>query len=192
MNKQYDNPVGFSSDLRVKSGLAVEAVKQAHKEGAKVAVRIRAIEKDALVPVSGWQEETTPSWSDKPCVEYGIIHTESLINWNEVDYDFFNQYGGLLAINGNDKNKVFTSVESVKYLHEPWRYAWLRKSPIYFWQGGEKSPLPHNVQVEIHRRRGGDTETLAAGEVDWKYLKTFTSDDVIGFSITGLVYLTYN
>ena len=63
------------------------------------------------------------------------------IEWDKFDWDFFNQYGGLLI----DCGLLFACDNPEKAKDNN---AELRESPLYYWPGGEQ-PLPDNIEVEV-------------------------------------------
>lgn len=124
-----------------------------------------------------WVKTSYPLW-DWYTYEYAII-APSLppINWNDVDWGFFNQYGGVpLLYNGlpMKENQTWDSSNDVTFA----------TSPYYYWPGGE-CPLTVSVEVEVILR-GGDTLTLEAEGVNWG--TTLNSlRQVIAFKLTGRI-----
>lgn len=179
--------VSSVSELRVSTEHTIDELKQKHKDGGRIAIRIISVSGNDFIPSSEWQDDPFPKWLDKPCIQYGLIDTTPIIDWNVVDFPFFVPYGGLPSTVHSDRSHVFKSITDVRCVLDYYRNAMVRESPIYFWLGDIQSPVPHNVQVEVYRRIG-TVETLPAGKVDWKHPQVYSSDDVIGFKLTGYVY----
>ena len=110
-------------------------------------------------------------------VRLAIIDTTTPeINWDDFNWDFFNQYGGLLTCfnygSECDNMIVRSTIECGTYKME------LRESPPYPWQGGE-CPLPDGIEVEVTYRYG---ERDKAG-VPWSH--TNGNYDIIAFKLIG-------
>lgn len=165
------------SDIKIIEGLEPWQVMKRASEGASVAVRYKTVPR-----TRSWVRLMAENW-DWVHFEYVIIDTStSETDWDGVDWDFFNQYGGLPVI-------VFDGQFTITSLYnragdildgetvEP------RESPLYYWAGGGM-PVPANVEVEI-ALRSGMKKTGAAGGYSWRNDTCPNVDDIIGVKITG-------
>ena len=113
--------------------------------------------------------------------EFAIIDTTTTsIDWDKVDWDFFNQYGGIPVLTPDIREIRRTSINQ-----DLWNE--LRESPFYYWPGGAQ-PLPDNVEVEVIFR--DDQQSIRrAGASEWA--RVFAHDerlaDIIAFKLTGRV-----
>lgn len=117
-------------------------------------------------------------------VKVAIIDTTTTeIDWDKFDWDFFNQYGGLLL---NDWHKYCRSPLSPP--DDEFCSDGVSESPFYYWAGGEQ-PVPNNVEVEVVHR---DSEKLMqnAKAFNWSHqseVNSFSHTDIIAFRLTGKV-----
>lgn len=159
--------------IKTVEGLKPWQVMKRAEEGEPVARRLKADDELKRINLPLWD------WS---YAEYFIIDTTTPeFPWDEFDYPFFNQYGGLpvifLKANGFARNAIIANGCE------------LRESPYYPWAGGEQ-PVPDRVEVEVDiveftllvevgivRRK----LTMQASDVDWARLA------IVGFKLTGRV-----
>jgi hypothetical protein len=115
--------------------------------------------------------------------EFAIIDdTKPEIDWDAVNWEFFEQYGGLPVINLNSKQTIVRPPIGIS--------SWVPdESPFYYWAGG-KFPVPGNVEVEVVFRgggtdRGGNTAASSRWDICWE--NDNSEHDIIAFRITGVV-----
>jgi hypothetical protein len=149
-----------------------EVMKRA-SEGESVALCISPPHADVK-----WESVEDVSWNWGEFI-YAIIDTTAPeIDWSGFDFDFFNQYGGLGTSSVADSSRKYVtkseplSPEVIK----------IRESPFYYWPGGDKAPVPDNVEVEVIMRSGTDG---TVGEAH--YFKWGNHTSIIAFRITGNV-----
>lgn len=162
-------------------------VMKAASEGKRIAFKWR--EGPGNIPAI--QECSYPPAFDWHRCEYFVIVPPNN-HWDEFDYEFFNQYGGLPVtyISGGPTEGI-TDGRNLHWLDDN---ATLRPSPFYFWGGGA-CPVPENAEVDVWYR-GKDTEITLAGNLQWSHspfdspmdssLKSALGD-IIAFRLTGNV-----
>jgi hypothetical protein len=117
---------------------------------------------------------------------------EPVIEWDEFDWGFFTQYGGLQMRYSGSRPEGYASTRRDAPIAADARKWELRESPLYPWTGGE-CPVPGNVEVEVVRRidQSFRDEMFYIGEASkfpWNHVGGSCAWDVIAFRITGKVY----
>lgn len=168
----------MNKQIKVIEGLEPWEVMKRASEGEPVWVTHKGIALER-----GWDcNYISASWCWSK-YDYFVIDTSTPdFHWDDVDYPFFNQYGGLPAL---CNLKTAPTYEHV-LVHSPnddsiWS---VRPSPWYAWQGGE-CPVPKNWMVMLIRRNGAEYLPINAGSIGWDH--RFDKDDVIQFRLTGRV-----
>lgn len=158
------------SNIKVIEGLKPWEVMKRASEGEPVALWLKASKQ--------WAEATRVgvlNWSDK----VAIIDTSTPeIDWDKVNWDFFNQYGGLnILFYGNKNDALLQRKPELSAIP----HTTLSESPFYYWAGGEQ-PVPDNVEVEVVYRDGqiGIPKSIA-------WMHQGYQDDIIAFRLTGRV-----
>ena len=166
------------SDIKVIEGLEIDAVVGRHIDNGCRVARYRATQKR-------WIE--CPNLMSillaiRDGMDIAIIDTATPeIEWDKFDWDFFNQYGGLMVEIGGGNFSV-SSMDDATRNHDSYE---LRESPFYYWLGGEQ-PVPDNIKIEIILR-GGINKVSTAGGCDWSHGGVNPSADIIAFKLTGKV-----
>lgn len=104
------------------------------------------------------------------------------VDWNDFDWTFFNQYGGIQILFGDLKQYI---------MHPSKKERQLCTSPFYHWPGG-KCPTPPNVEIEVILRNGHrHTDRADYWDEAWDdgtmYPSTDSDRDIIAFRLTGEV-----
>lgn len=149
-------------------------------EGESVANRRRHSRIDNGIVI--WSSCDHPNW-DWRTGDYAIIDTTApQIQWEEFDYEFFNQYGGVKTAHVDEPTRKYVTKITPAIGDD----LVLRESPLYYWPGG-KCPVPGNVEVDVVIRYTGDIGDLIAhsSKLDWGHGNV--NRDIIAFRITGNV-----
>ncbi len=152
-----------------------EVMKAYEEDGKRVAYR--------MIPNEEWHDAPTPVW-DWRRKNYAIIDdTAPVIDWDGFNWEFFNQYGGVL-IKPDDSG--LPSPTSVNHALPVGFDVQLREAPFYPWFGGE-CPVPGNAEVEVvfmvlTRGIGGVMRNYITGRAD---AINWADQNLIAFRLTG-------
>jgi len=163
--------------IKVIEGLKPWEVMKAFEEGKGVAFAFKG--------GCDWSVNECPTWN-WVAMDYAVIDdSHPVIPWDEFDWEFFNQYGGLLVIYcGQERMRKHTNSDAA--------YDGLLASPFYPWFGG-KQPVPDCVEVEIEKVTinysacnvatsiSRKHETMQAKDVVWDWR------NIVAFRLTGNV-----
>lgn len=169
------------NDIKVIKDLAPCEVWRRANNGEPVASRVDPSKFPNLdLQNNEWREVDTFNPAGLHTYEFAIIDTHTPdIDWDGFDWDFFNQYGGLMVEIGGGNFSVSSMADATRNhdSYEP------RESPPYYWPGG-KQPVPDNVEVEYIRvdlQWGRFVERETAGNFNWQ------AANVIAFKLTWRV-----
>jgi len=135
------NKIKVIKAIEVVEGLKPWEIMKAFEEGKRIAFAFKG--------GCDWSVNECPTWN-WVAMDYAVIDdSHPGIPWDEFDWEFFNQYGGLTVY--TDRVNGIKHWGDYEYLVEKNGVpVGVQESPWYPWFGG-KQPVPDCVEVEVEK-----------------------------------------